>query len=293
MDGSSTSQPEKGGAGRTLRVDVHCHISMLEYTDPRHPRVVTVSREEFLSDLDAAGFDLAVVLSDRGTPPEAVSRFVASSPDRLVGFGYVNPLNPNASEEVLRQRETLGLHGLKLYPTLDGYRADDPKAFRVYEAASELGMPVMFHQAGMPESYALLRHTDPEQIDVVAACFPSLMIILAHLGYPRVEESLYLARKHKNLWLDISWVYGDIRHPSYRYFLWRDLLKALNLGILDHILFGTDYPGISQSEYLDTVMSVNRYAANSELEIPLRALEMILGENARPLLPDRLIRGSR
>lgn len=262
---------------------------MLEYTDPRHPRVLMVSGDELLSDLDAAGFRLAVILSDRRTPPEAVSEFVSLSPRRLIGFGYVDPVRPDAYEEVLRQREELNLYGLKLYPTLDGYRADDPRAFKVYEAASENGMPVMFHQAGMPESYALLRHTDPEQIDVVASCFPDLRIILAHLGYPRVEESLYLARKHKNLWLDISWVYGDIRHPSYRYFLWRDLLKALNLGVLDHILFGTDYPGIKQAEYLSMVMSINRYAASPELEIPFKELERILGENAKPLLPDIML----
>jgi len=279
----ATMEAEK--AERGLRVDIHCHISIVEYTDPRHPRVVRVSREELLADLDAAGFDVAVILSDRRTPPEAVSEFVSAAPSRLIGFGYVNPLKPEASEEVIRQREELGLHGLKLYPTLDGYRADDPKAFRVYEVAQELEMPVMFHHAGMPEPQALLRHTDPEQIDVVAACFPRLRIILAHLGYPRVDESLYLARKHRNIWLDISWVYGDIRHPSYRHFLWRDLLKALNLRVLDHILFGTDYPGIKQAEYVELLMSINRYAVHPELEIPPKSLGEILGENARPLLP--------
>lgn len=118
-----------------------------------------------------------------------------------------------------------------------------------------------------------------------------MKIILAHLGYPRVKESLYLARKHRNLWLDISWVYGDIRHPSYLYFLWQDLLKALNLGVLDHVLFGTDYPGIRQAEYLDMLMSINRYAASPELEIPLNGLEKILGENAKPLLPNMSLRG--
>ncbi|MCD6479911.1 amidohydrolase family protein [Candidatus Bathyarchaeota archaeon] len=268
-----------------LKIDIHCHISIVEYTDPRHPRIVRISREELLSDLDAAGFDMAVILSDRRTPPEAVSQFISAAPDRLIGFGYVNPLRPEAPEEVMRQREELGLYGLKLYPTLDGYRADDPKAFRVYEMAQEMEMPVMFHHAGMPEPQALLRHTDPEQIDVVAACFPRLRIILAHLGYPRVDETLYLARKHGNIWLDISWIYGDIRHPSYRYFLWRDLLKALNLGVLDHIVFGTDYPGIKQAEYVEMLLSINQYAVNPELEIPIKELEAILGENAKPLLP--------
>ncbi|RLI07336.1 hypothetical protein DRO24_03225 [Candidatus Bathyarchaeota archaeon] len=74
-----------------LKIDIHCHISIVEYTDPRHPKIVRISREDLLSDLDAAGFDMAVILSDRRTPPEAVSQFISAAPDRLIGFGYVNP----------------------------------------------------------------------------------------------------------------------------------------------------------------------------------------------------------
>ena len=62
------SEAERGETAHgTLRVDYHCHISMMEYADPEHPTVVSVSRDEFLSDLDEAGFDMAVVLSDSRT----------------------------------------------------------------------------------------------------------------------------------------------------------------------------------------------------------------------------------
>ena len=217
-----------------------------------------------------------------------VSDFVSEAPDRFIGFGYVNPLGRDAPESVLRQRHELGLFGLKLYPTVDGYRADDPKAFRVYEAAASIGMPVLFHQAGMPEPNDLLRHTDPEQIDAVASCFPELRIVLAHLGYPRVDETLYVARKHRNVWCDMSWPYGDIRHPSYRYLLWRDLLTALNLGVLSRIVFGTDYPGVRQRPYVELMMSVNRYATHDDLKIPEDELAAIMDENVKPLLPGAL-----
>jgi predicted TIM-barrel fold metal-dependent hydrolase len=267
------------------KVDYHCHISMTEYADIEHPTVVSVTREEFLADLDEAGIDRAVVLSDMRTSPERVSAFVSGAPDRFIGFGYVNPLKREAEEEVLRQRRELGLFGLKLYPTTDGYLADDPKAFRVYEAAVSIDMPVMLHHAGMPEPRDLMRHSDPSLIDSVACSFPELRIVLAHLGYPRVEETLYVARKHRNVWCDISWPYGDVNHPSYVYMLWRDLLTALNLGVLNKLVFGTDYPGVRQRPYLDLLMSVNRYAAHPDLMIPEDRLHTILDENAQPLLP--------
>jgi len=258
---------------------------MTEYADIEHPTVVSVTKEEFVADLDEADIDRAVVLSDARTTPERVSAFVREAPDRFIGFGYVNPLKHGADEEVLRQRRELGLFGLKLYPTTNGYMADDPKAFRVYEAAAGIDMPVMLHHAGMPDPRDLMRHADPALIDNVACSFPKLKIVVAHLGYPRVDETLYVARKHRNVWCDISWPYGDVNHPSYVYMLWRDLLTALNLGVLKKLVFGTDYPGVRQRPYVEMLMSVNRYAAHPDLMIPEDRLSAILDENVQPLLP--------
>jgi predicted TIM-barrel fold metal-dependent hydrolase len=268
------------------RVDYHCHISMTEYADIEHPTVVSVTLEEFVADLDEAGFERAVVLSDMRTTPEQVSAFVRQAPDRFIGFGYVNPLERGAGEEVLRQRRELGLFGLKLYPTTDGFRVDNPGAFGVYEAAASVGMPVMFHHAGMPTPGDLLKHSDPALIDAVACSFPELKIVLAHLGYPRVDETLYTARKHRNVWCDVSWPYGDVNHPSYAFMLWRDLLTALNLGVLNKMVFGTDYPGVRQRPYVNMLMSVNRYATHPDLRIPEDRLSDIMDENVRPLLPE-------
>lgn len=258
---------------------------MKEYANIDHPTIVTVSKEEFISDLDAAGFDKAVVLSDSRTTPERVAEFVKQAPDRFIGFGYVNPVRRDAAERVLEQKHELGLFGLKLYPTTDGYRPDDYRTFKTYETAVSLDMPVMFHHAGMPEPHDLLKHSDPAQIDAVASCFPKLRFVLAHLGYPRVDETLYVLRKHKNVWADVSWPYGDINHPSYRYMLWRDLLTALNLGVIDKLVFGTDYPGVRQKFYKELLASVNKYAPHEDLKIPKGKLEALMSDNIKPLLP--------
>jgi predicted TIM-barrel fold metal-dependent hydrolase len=276
---------ETTGRKEAQRVDYHCHISMTEYADIQNPTVVSVTLEEFLADLDEAGFQKAVVLSDRRTTPEQVSKFISQAPDRLTGFGYVNPTLKGSGDEVLKQREELGLFGLKLYPTTDGYFVNDPKAASVYEAASSIGMPIMFHHAGMPDPGDLLKHSDPALIDDVAHSFPELKIVLAHLGYPRVDETLYVARKHPNVWCDISWPYGNVNHPSYPFMLWRDLLTALNLGVMNKLVFGTDYPGVRQRPYIDMLMNVNRYATHEDLKIPHSLLDSIATDNVEPLLP--------
>ncbi|MBD3207632.1 amidohydrolase family protein [Candidatus Bathyarchaeota archaeon] len=267
------------------KVDYHCHISITEYSDPSNPTVISVNLDEFRADLNEAGIDKAVILSDKRTSPEEVSEFCRQSPREFIGFGYVNPIKNGAYEEVLRQRNELDLFGLKLYPCSDGYSPDDTHAFKVYEAASSIGMPVMFHQAGMPDAYDYMKHTNPAQIDIVADSFPELKIVLAHLGYPRVDETLYVARKHKNVWCDISWPYGDVNHPSFLYMLWKDLLTSLNLGIINKIIFGTDYPGVRQRPYVDMLMNINRYAPHNDLKIPMEKLSEMMDKNIQPLLP--------
>lgn len=143
---------------RLPRVDCHCHIIMTEYANPDHPIRLSVSKEEFLADLQEVGIDRTMVLASAGTSPEEVSRFVKQAPDRFIIFGYINPLDHYAPEEVIKQRKDLNLFGLKLYPTTDGYRADNPKAFMVYETVVDLDIPVMFYHAGMPSPSDLLMH---------------------------------------------------------------------------------------------------------------------------------------
>lgn len=43
------------------RVDYHCHISMIEYADIENPTLVSVTKEEFIPDLDDANIDITVI----------------------------------------------------------------------------------------------------------------------------------------------------------------------------------------------------------------------------------------
>lgn len=71
--------------------------------------------------------------------------------------------------------------------------------------------------------------------------------------------------------------------------LWRDPLTALNLGVLNKMVFGTDYPGVRQRLYLDMLMSFNRCATHKDLKISENQISAILDENVAPPRPKQSI----
>lgn len=67
--------------------------------------------------------------------------------------------------------------------------------------------------------------------------------------------------------------------------LWRDLLTALNLGVIHKLISGTDYPGVRQRPYRDMLLNINRYATHEDLKIPQEMLHSIATDNIEPLTP--------
>jgi predicted TIM-barrel fold metal-dependent hydrolase len=67
--------------------------------------------------------------------------------------------------------------------------------------------------------------------------------------------------------------------------LWKDLLTALNLGVINKIIFGTDYPGVRQRPCMDMLLNINRYATHEDLKIPQEMLHSMATDNIDPLMP--------
>ncbi len=60
-----------------------------------------------------------------------------------------------------------------------------------YEKAQELKIPVMFHMGVKPPAEGCrLKYCRPTFIDDVVVDFPDLPIIIAHAGYPWVDETI-------------------------------------------------------------------------------------------------------
>ncbi len=275
-------------------IDVHVHPSTAEYVHDALGAFGPACEAYFRTtlpnhDVDqmAAVFRDADVLgvlfawdaeTNTGLPPvtnDFVARCVRAHPEAFMGFASVDPHKGiAATAELERAVRDLGLRGLKLHPTAQGFRPDDRIVYPVFETADALGIPVTIHTgttglgAGMPGGGQMhLELSRPIYVDAVAADFPNLQIVMAHPAWPWQDEQLAVALHKPNTWIDLSgW--------SPRRFA-PDLVRNINGPLQDRVLFGTDYPFLSHEQWL---------TAWDTLDVPDAVTEKVLLRNAQRLL---------
>jgi uncharacterized protein len=198
----------------------------------------------------------------------------AEYPDVLIPFASVDPHDGASAVARLRSLAQAGARGLKLHPSLQGFAPNDLAHYPLYEAAAELGLPVIFHTgqtgigAGLPGGRGIkLRYSDPMLIDDVAADHPDLTIILAHPSVPWQDAAISMATHKANVYIDLSgW--------SPKYFP-PQLVRAANGLLKRKVLFGSDYPVITPDRWL---------ADFAALDIKPEVRPLILKQNAAHVL---------
>jgi uncharacterized protein len=194
--------------------------------------------------------------------------------DVLVPFASVDPHDGADAVALLRDLAAAGARGLKLHPSLQAFRPDDPALRPLYATAAELGLPVIFHTgqcgigAGLPGGRGIkLRYSDPILIDDVAADFPELAVIMAHPSVPWQDTAISIATHKANAYVDLSGWAPRYFRPT--------LVQAVNGPLRRKALFGSDYPLISPDRWL---------AEFAELDIRPEVRPLVLKDNAAALL---------
>ncbi|HEX7166018.1 MAG TPA: amidohydrolase family protein [Acidimicrobiales bacterium] len=250
-------------------IDVHVHPSTAEglagwgellAATERHFRTTIPVRSADEMAAEFAADDVVAVLlawdaeTASGIAPvtnDAVAALVERHPDRFLGFASVDPWKGKAAiAELRRAVEDLGLKGLKLHPSAQLFAPNDTRFYGLYETAASLGIPVLFHTgttglgAGTPGGGGIkLGYSRPIFLDDVAADFPDLTIIGAHPSWPWQDEMLAVAQHKTNVWIDLSGWSPRRWSP--------ELTKAVLGPLQDRSLFGTDYPFITFSKWLE------------------------------------------
>ena len=267
--------PEWLRDGRESYVGVDATFGEL-FADPK-ARMATA--EELIAAMDRDGVDRSVVMgvgwTDRGLAREAndyIIESVARYPDRLTGFGGVNPAWGEDAAQEAERCASLGLAGIgELHPDTQGYDLGDERTMGpLMEAARALGLIVLTHSSEpVGHMYQGKGETRPEVLWRFIQNFPDATIVCAHWGgglpfyalMPEVKEAL-------------ANVYFDTAASPFLYD--RRVFEAgVGLVGVGRILLGSDYPLLQASRLLRQIKKAG---------LPEGEKEAIRGGNAGRLL---------
>lgn len=182
--------------------------------------------ERMLAAMDAGGIDKAVACSlGQAIDNDYIWSAQERWPDRIIGFGQVNPRLAGVAGEV-ESCARHGLRGIKLHPTMHGYHfCDHGLLDPVLAACAETGLVVLVNALDDP-------FCAPLAIEEIARSFPTVPVLIAHMGTIwNLMEAILVAGRTPNVYLETSGAQLlDVR-TAYR-----------QLGP-DKIVMGTDWPG--------------------------------------------------
>ncbi len=233
----------------------------------------------------SAAVDKSIVLGFKSRymraeiPNVYVADYVKRFPQKLIGFAGIDPTEPQAVEEVQIARSELQLRGITISPANQDFHPSDTRAMEVYAECEKLGMPVISHSGNQFTQGSKLEYARPYLFDEVARTFPNLRIVISQLGQPWVDETICLLGKHPNVYADVS---GLLSRPWQAY---NALVSAYQYGVIDKLLFGSDFPYTSATECIEALYSINQIAQGTNLPlVPRESLRGIVERDALSLL---------
>ena len=208
-------------------IDIHPHI--ISDDEKRYPPAPLFGKrsdwsqerpstvESLIAAMDAAGVAKAAVVHssttygfDNSYVVDGCNRY----PDRLVAVGSVDMLADDVAATIRRWADN-GLAGLRIFTggstkDFDPSELDNPKSFKAWETLAELGLPMCIQTGpiGLP------------QVAMLARKFPSVNIILDHLGRPDVLDgppyanaaSLFELADIPNIFMKLTpRIFGDVK----------------------------------------------------------------------------------
>lgn len=232
-------------------IDTHTHLENKQNT-----------AKDLLASMNEAGIDYAMLIADRaplenGTTTNQVIK-ICEENKRLKAIGCIEykSIDSRQIEKLINYLKEGKIHGVKLYPGYEDFYPLDDKLFPLYEECQKINKPLIFHkgllQAGVP---GRLKQSHPLNIDDLANKFPELKIVMAHFGNPWIIDGTMVARRNKNVYVDLSGYFDSGQIPKEHIdFFKQDLIYFRSfLDSFKKCLFATDWPHCSQKEYVNAV----------------------------------------
>lgn len=203
-------------------------------------------------------FGYRSILQDAQIPNELVAEVVSKDPRRRIGVAGIDPMSPDALDQ-LDSAVGLGLQGVAISPSTQGFHPSHSAAMRIYDRCVELSLPlfITMHEPLTPDS--VLEFARPLLWDEVARNFPTLPMVISQLGHPWIDEAIMVLSKHEHLYADISGV------ASRPWQLYNALLSATSYRVMDKLLFGSGFPFDIPEKVIESLYSINTFGKGNQL----------------------------
>jgi predicted TIM-barrel fold metal-dependent hydrolase len=251
-----------------------------------------------IADMDEAAVDVSLIFPvdyalatdepSSGTPEcvpiaeqnHIFGKIAEAHGNRLFYLVGVDPRRKDAVALLEKGVAEQGARGLKLHSTA-GFYPDDPVCYPLYRKAQELDVVVLFHTGTQPAPMKA-KFSRPICVDGVAADFPDLKIVMAHVGHCWWEEALALAGTKWNLYVDFSgWQRVFIHSPSKFYGMLRTALDEIGPW---RVMYGTDNPYLKlMFPSRDWVNAVRAAVESKEFSFSTEEIEILMGAAAAKL----------
>jgi predicted TIM-barrel fold metal-dependent hydrolase len=254
---------EWGAAADCPIVDVHAHYGPYRAIYFPHRG----EAEAMLSVMDRVGVRIAVLsghtaLADARLGNQEIAEVVAAHPDRFRGYIVINPHYPEYTAAVIDQFDTWmaeGFVGFKLHPGMHEYPLTGPNYASLLEFANARRVPILCHTWGADGTCGTV------QVRAIVERYSDLPFIAGHACYGDWDPAIALARKHENLFLELTAAYAV-----------NGILERMVEGAgAGNVLFGNDLPWFDTAYALGCVL----YAHITDAE-----RHAILHRNAERLL---------
>ena len=206
--------------------------------------------EHMVAAMDAAGVGMAVACSlGQAIDNDYICEMQQRWPDRIIGFGQVNPRVDGAAAQAGRCAAN-GLRGIKLHPTMHGYHfCDHALLDPVFAACADHGLAVLVNALDDP-------FCSPLAVEEIARKFPAVPVLIAHMGTVwNVMEAILVAGRTPSLYLETSAAQL------------LDVATAYQLLGAAKIIMGTDWPGSDFGlERAKIAMAIPDHAGRQQVE---------------------------
>jgi predicted TIM-barrel fold metal-dependent hydrolase len=204
-------------------------------------------------------FGIRAFHSGLSSPNEYIADYVQAHPEKIIGFAAVDPSRDKVEEVLEHAIDGLKLRGVKVGPIYQNIHPLDERFLPVYEFCQKRNLPIMIHQGTTFPRRAPLKFSLPILLEDVALKFPHLKMVIAHMGHPWIAETVVMIRKQPNFYADIS----ALHYRPWQFY--NALICAKEYGVLNKLLFGSDYPYTNPDASMRDLRAINTIVQGTNL----------------------------